>query len=126
MERALMRLVPFFISGACMNRLQDKLNELIEIWTEAGQWSEPDLSECVQFIVLEAVESLKASIWLDPPFVRNNPRAIDLLDLDKEVADTLFMCLYYFSLRGLSADEQVRAKLAEMHRKRMEAALANK
>lgn len=103
--------------------LQQYIQNLADEWTKLGQWTDPSLSDCIDFIVEEAGEAHKARIrFLKPFYTRNNPQETTIQDVDEEVADTLIMCLRWFNLRQLDAGGQVLGKLAEMDRKRREAA----
>lgn len=105
-----------------LEQAQAYIQTLADDWTSLGQWTEPNLAECIDFIIEEAGEAHSAKIRLTAPhFTRNHCLPISIADVDEEVADCLVMCLRYFNIRGIAADGPVLAKLRRMDAKKRSA-----
>lgn len=102
-----------------LGEIQQHIARLADDWANLGQWTEPNLAECIDFIIEEAGEAHSAKIRLSSPhFTRNHIFPVSIADVDEEVADCLIMCIRYFNIRGRRADEAVLGKLARMDQKK--------
>jgi hypothetical protein len=88
-------------------------------WTRAGQWQDPNLGDCLDFMLTEVAEAIDKRLRLNPIYVRNNvapePSA---MDIGIEVFDAILMGCVALDLLNLDLREVARTKLGQMDRKR--------
>lgn len=100
-----------------MKDLQELVGKLTRKWAEAGQGVVPDQRDCLDYIATTAAKAIATRLRLQR-YVRNPPPQTSLADVDREVADTIFMCLVWFNLRGMNAVDKVMNRLSKMDRER--------
>jgi len=88
-------------------------------WIEAGQWQEPNLTDCLDFMATEVAEAIDKRLRMTRGYVRNSAEpAPSALDLGIEVFDAIMMGCIALDLLGLDLDEVARLKLEAMDRKK--------
>jgi hypothetical protein len=103
--------------------LQQLIREYRQGWRELGQWQEPDLADCLDFMATEVAEAIDKRLRTSPGYVRNHDEPQPLPeDIGVEVFDAIFMGCIALDLLGLDLEEVARAKLEAMDRKRRAAA----
>ncbi|MDX9833089.1 MAG: hypothetical protein RBU35_22665 [Anaerolineae bacterium] len=95
------------------------IQELVRLhrrkWTEAGQWQDPNLTDCLDFMATEVAEAIDKRLRRSPAYVRNNaePEPGDL-EMGVEIFDAIMMGCIALDLLGLDLGEVAAHKLHEM------------
>ena len=88
-------------------------------WTEANQWQDPNLTDCLDFMATEVAEAIDKRLRMSPAYVRNHaepePSAIEM---GIEIFDAIMMGCIALDLLGLELNEVARLKLERMDRKK--------
>ena len=103
--------------------LQGLIREYRQKWQAKGQWKDPDLADCLDFMITEVAEAIDIRLRLQPiGYVRNNPEqtAPDRYDMAIEVFDAIMMGCIALDLLGVDLEMVARDKLYSMDRKRQE------
>ena len=88
-------------------------------WIEAGQWREPNLTDCLDFMATEVAEAIDKRLRLSTGYVRNNKEAApSAMDIGIEVFDAIMMGCIALDLLELDLEDVAAAKLAAMDRKK--------
>jgi hypothetical protein len=88
-------------------------------WIEAGQWQDPNLADCLDFMATEVAEAIDKRLRTSAGYVRNHAEPVPSpLDLGTEVFDAIMMGCIALDLLGLDLDEVARLKLEAMDRKK--------
>lgn len=99
--------------------MQDTIRTHRNKWIEAGQWQEPNLADCLDFMATEVAEAIDKRLRMSRGYVRNSAEpAPTALELGVEVFDAIMMGCIALDLLGLDLDEVARLKLEAMDRKR--------
>ncbi len=99
--------------------IQDVIREHRTRWAQAGQWQEPDLTDCLDFMATEVAEAIDKRLRTSHGYVRNSAEpAPSALELGIEVFDAIMMGCIALDLLGLDLDEIARLKLEAMDRKK--------
>ena len=99
--------------------IQKLIRQHREKWTAAGQWNEPDLADCLDFMATEVAEAIDKRLRTSPRYVRNTKEAKpSQKDIGIEVFDAIMMGCIALDLLGLDLDAIAREKLAQMDAKR--------
>lgn len=99
--------------------IQDIIREHRNRWIEAGQWQDPNLTDCLDFMATEVAEAIEKRLRMSSAYVRNNAKpAPSALELGTEVFDAIMMGCIALDLLGLDLGEVARLKLEAMDRKR--------
>ena len=89
-----------------------------EKWIEAGQWQDPNLTDCLDFMATEVAEAIDKRLRMTSSYVRNSAEPTpSALDLGIEVFDAIMMGCIALDLLGLDLGEVARFKLEAMDRK---------
>jgi hypothetical protein len=100
--------------GEAMN-----LQELVRLhrrkWTEAGQWQDPNLTDCLDFMATEVAEAIDKRLRQSAAYTRNNAEPPpSALEMGVEVFDAIMMGCIALDLLGLDLEEVAATKLREM------------
>ena len=88
-------------------------------WAEAGQWQEPNLTDCLDFMATEVAEAIDKRLRMSRGYVRNSAEPPpSAMDIGTEVFDAIMMGCIALDLLGLDLDEVAQAKLEMMDRKK--------
>lgn len=99
--------------------IQDTIREHRKKWTAAGQWQDPNLTDCLDFMATEVAEAIDKRLRLTRDYVRNSAEpAPSALELGTEVFDAIMMGCIALDLLGLDLDKVARLKLEAMDRKK--------
>ncbi len=99
--------------------IQDIVRAHRQKWIEAGQWQEPDLADCLDFMATEVAEAIDKRLRLARGYVRNSAEpAPTPLEIGVEVFDAIMMGCIALDLLGLDLGEVARLKLEAMDRKK--------
>jgi hypothetical protein len=99
--------------------IQDIIRAHRKKWGEAGQWQDPDLTDCLDFMATEVAEAIDKRLRLSRGYVRNSAEpAPTPLEIGVEVFDAIMMGCIALDLLGLDLDEVAQLKLETMDRKR--------
>jgi hypothetical protein len=84
-------------------------------WIEAGQWQEPNLADCLDFMATEVAEAIDKRLRTSTGYVRNSaepqPTA---LEMGVEVFDAIMMGCIALDLLELDLEEVAALKLGRM------------
>ncbi len=84
-------------------------------WIEAGQWQEPNLTDCLDFMATEVAEAIDKRLRTSPGYVRNTSEGKPTaLEMGVEVFDAIMMGCIALDLLGLDLEEVAALKLAQM------------
>lgn len=99
--------------------IQHLVREHRQRWLEAGQWQEPNLADCLDFMATEVAEAIDKRLRTSPGYVRNSaePRPSPE-EIGVEVFDAIMMGCIALDLLGLDLDTIARRKLELMDRKK--------
>ncbi|MCL7455242.1 MAG: hypothetical protein M8467_19575 [Anaerolineae bacterium] len=99
--------------------IQDTIRQHRLKWIEAGQWQEPNLTDCLDFMATEVAEAIDKRLRLSAGYVRNNKEgAPSALDIGTEVFDAIMMGCIALDLLELDLEEVAALKLSAMDRKK--------
>jgi hypothetical protein len=99
--------------------LQTVIREHRKRWIEAGQWEEPNLTDCLDFMMTEVAEAIDKRLRLSAGYVRNNEKPIPSpQELGIEIFDAIMMGCIALDLLGLDLQEIGREKLGRMDQKK--------
>jgi len=99
------------------------LQEMVRLhrqkWTEAGQWQDPNLTDCLDFMATEVAEALDKRLRLSAAYVRNNAEPPpSFLEMGIEIFDAIMMGCIALDLLDLDLEEVAALKLHEMDAKK--------
>ena len=84
-------------------------------WIEAGQWREPNLTDCLDFMATEVAEAIDKRLRTSPGYVRNTAKdEPTALEMGIEIFDAIMMGCIALDLLGLDLEEVAALKLAQM------------
>ena len=99
--------------------LQTMIREHRGKWIEVGQWEEPDLTDCLDFMVTEVAEAIDKRLRMSAGYVRNHEEpAPSSKELGVEIFDAIMMGCIALDLLGLDLNEIAREKLGRMDQKK--------
>ncbi|MGD8604347.1 MAG: hypothetical protein PVF49_07230 [Anaerolineales bacterium] len=88
-------------------------------WIAADQWQEPDLTDCLDFMMTEVAEAIEKRLRMRPGYVRNNDEpAPSKEELGIEVFDAIMMGCIALDLLELDLEDIAATKLARMDNKK--------
>ena len=99
--------------------IQARVRRHRERWAEAGQWQEPDLADCLDFMATEVAEAIDKRLRQSGGYVRNShePRPT-ALEMGIEIFDAIMMGCIALDLLGLDLEEVAALKLGRMDEKK--------
>ena len=99
--------------------IQTKIRSHRQKWIAANQWQEPDLTDCLDFMMTEVAEAIEKRLRMRPGYVRNNDEpAPSHEELGIEVFDAIMMGCIALDLLDLDLDQIASTKLERMDRKK--------
>jgi hypothetical protein len=99
--------------------IQHLIRQHRQKWAAAGQWDDPDLTDCLDFMTTEVAEAIDKRLRTSPRYVRNTDKAKPSpKDIGIEVFDAIMMGCIALDILGLDLDAVAREKLALMDAKR--------
>ena len=99
--------------------IQHLVREHRQKWIEAGQWQEPNLADCLDFMATEVAEAIDKRLRTSPGYVRNTAQdEPTALEMGIEVFDAIMMGCIALDLLGLDLEAVAALKLAQMDRKK--------
>ena len=99
--------------------IQATIREHRKKWTEAGQWQDPNLTDCLDFMATEVAEAIDKRLRRSAGYVRNHEKRTPTAEeLGIEVFDAIMMGCIALDLLGLDLEEIARIKLQRMDRKK--------
>jgi hypothetical protein len=99
--------------------IQDTVRQHRQKWIEVGQWQEPNLTDCLDFMATEVAEAIDKRLRLSAGYVRNNKEsAPSAIDIGVEVFDAIMMGCIALDLLELDLEDVAALKLAAMDRKK--------
>ncbi len=100
--------------------IQTLARQYRERWVEAGQWQDPTLADCLDFMVTEVAEAIDKRLRMSGGYVRNSDKGRPgPVEVGREVFDAILMGCVALDLLGLDLETIARSKLEEMDKKRM-------
>lgn len=100
--------------------IQELVRQYRERWIAAGQWQDPTLADCLDFMVTEVAEAIDKRLRMTAAYVRNRDEGRpDSLEVGLEVFDAILMGCVALDLLDLDLETVARSKLDEMDTKRM-------
>jgi hypothetical protein len=95
--------------------IQDRVRKHRQAWIDAGQWQEPNLTDCLDFMATEVAEAIDKRLRMTAGYVRNTAQPVPAAeDLGIEVFDAIMMGCIALDLLGLDLDEIAATKLQMM------------
>ncbi|MDI7276007.1 MAG: hypothetical protein QME94_08500 [Anaerolineae bacterium] len=105
--------------------IQQLAREYRTRWQRAGQWQEPNLTDCLDFMATEVAEAIDKRLRTSPGYVRNHDEPPpSAAEIGVEVFDAILMGCIALDLLGLDLEEVARAKLEAMDRRKRAAPAA--
>jgi hypothetical protein len=99
--------------------IQAVVRQYRERWAAAGQWQDPTLADCLDFMVTEVAEAVDKRLRMSAGYVRNSDKGRPApIDVGLEVFDAILMGCVALDLLGLDLETIARTKLEQMDRKR--------
>lgn len=99
--------------------IQTLVREHRRRWAAAGQWQDPDLADCLDFMATEVAEAIDKRLRTSPGYVRNHAQPPPSAEeIGTEVFDAIMMGCIALDLLGLDLAEVAERKLERMDRKR--------
>jgi len=99
--------------------IQDTVREHRKKWIEADQWQDPNLTDCLDFMVTEVAEAIDKRLRMSVGYVRNNAEPTpSAVELGIEVFDAIMMGCIALDLLDLDLETIARMKLEKMDRKK--------
>jgi hypothetical protein len=95
--------------------LQALIRQHRQKWIKAGQWSDPNLTDCLDFMATEVAEAIDKRLRTAPQYTRNHTKPIpSAQEIGVEVFDAIMMGCLALDLLDLDLEEIARLKLEEM------------
>ena len=99
--------------------IQDLVRRHRQKWTAAGQWQDPNLADCLDFMATEVAEAIDKRLRQSAVYVRNNAESRPgSLEMGIEIFDAIMMGCIALDLLDLDLEEVATIKLREMDAKR--------
>jgi hypothetical protein len=99
--------------------IQELVRRHRQKWTAAGQWQDPNLTDCLDFMATEVAEAIDKRLRLSAAYVRNNAEPPpSSLELGIEILDAIMMGCIALDLLDLDLDEVAAIKLRQMDAKK--------
>jgi len=84
-----------------------------------GKWADPDIQDCLSYMLTEAGEAMDAYLRTKKQYTRNNPtKTTTNAKIAEEVFDTIMMGIIALDLLGEDLRETAEKKLSVMEAKR--------
>ncbi len=97
--------------------IQDTVRRHRRKWTEVNQWQDPNLADCLDFMVTEVAEAIDKRLRTSARYVRNHKEPKPSAeDIGVEVFDAIMMGCIALDLLGLELNAIARKKLEMMDR----------
>jgi hypothetical protein len=97
--------------------IQDTIRKHREKWIEVGQWKDPNLTDCLDFMATEVAEAIDKRLRLTAGYVRNHAEPEPSpTEIGVEVFDAIMMGCIALDLLGLDLDTIAAKKLETMDR----------
>ncbi len=98
--------------------LQQAIREHRRKWAEVGQWRDPNLTDCLDFMATEVAEAIDKRLRMTD-YVRNNKEPVpSAMDMGIEIFDAIMMGCIALDLLELDLETVARTKLEIMDRKK--------
>ncbi len=102
-----------------LSAIQTLVREHRRKWIDRGQWQDPNLTDCLDFMATEVAEAIDKRLRISPGYVRNHAEpAPSAEEIGTEVFDAIMMGCIALDLLGLDLGEVARKKLERMDRKK--------
>ena len=99
--------------------IQAVIREHRKKWIEAEQWEEPNLTDCLDFMVTEVAEAIDKRLRTSPGYVRNTKKpAPTAREIGIEVFDAIMMGCIALDILDLDLSEIAQEKLTLMDQKK--------
>jgi NTP pyrophosphatase (non-canonical NTP hydrolase) len=99
--------------------IQELVRQHRNKWIEVGQWQEPDLADCLDFMATEVAEAIDKRLRMSAGYVRNTSRPVPTAEeLGVEVFDAIMMGCIALDLLDLDLEEVAATKLQRMDEKK--------
>ena len=99
------------------------IQELVRLhrqkWSMAGQWQDPNLTDCLDFMATEVAEAIDKRLRLSAVYVRNNAEPpTSSLEMGIEIFDAIMMGCIALDLLDLDLEQVAAIKLHQMDAKK--------
>jgi hypothetical protein len=99
--------------------IQERVRLYRSKWIEAGQWQDPNLTDCLDFMATEVAEAIDSRLRMTAGYMRNTSQPTPTtVDIGIEVFDAIMMGCIALDLLGLDLDEIAAMKLQRMDEKK--------
>ena len=99
--------------------IQNKIRSHREKWIAADQWQDPNLTDCLDFMMTEVAEAIDKRLRMRSGYVRNNDEPVPSdEELGIEVFDAIMMGCIALDLLDLDLEQLAATKLDRMDRKK--------
>lgn len=90
-----------------------------DVWVKDGKWTNPNLSDCLDFMATEVAEAIDKRLRMSE-YYRNNPGPVVTEDdIAEEIWDAIMMGCIALTIMGKDLYTVMEDKLCEMHDKRI-------
>lgn len=100
-----------------MKREQSLLRKLVVLWKSHGGWSEPDLTDSIDFLATEVAEVIDARLRLTGDYVRQHGGQGSAHEIAQELGDVFLMAMVTCEILGVSAQDVFLSTLRKRCRK---------
>jgi hypothetical protein len=99
--------------------IQERIRSHRQRWAAIGQWQDPDLTDCLDFMATEVAEAIDKRLRTSDRYTRNTKQDIPTPEeIGTEVFDAIMMGCIALDLLNLDIEEVARTKLVQMDQKR--------
>ncbi|MDF1498999.1 MAG: hypothetical protein P1P76_00795 [Anaerolineales bacterium] len=99
--------------------LQERIRTHRNKWAGIGQWQDPDLTDCLDFMATEVAEAIDKRLRTSARYTRNTKKQVPTAEeIGTEVFDAIMMGCIALDLLGLDLETIAESKLELMDRKR--------
>ena len=99
--------------------IQERVRLHRQKWAEAGQWQDPNLVDCLDFMATEVAEAIDKRLRLSAAYTRNNAEPPpSALEMGIEIFDAIMMGCIALDLLDLDLEEVASIKLRQMDAKK--------
>ena len=100
--------------------IQELVRQYYQAWEENDQWAQPNLSDCLDFMVTEVAEAIDKRLRWNREYVRNHPSPWPITggDVADEIFDAIMMGCIALDILGFDLMDVATKKLKHMDEKR--------
>ena len=99
--------------------IQERVRAHRQKWIAAGQWQDPDLTDCLDFMATEVAEAIDKRLRTSERYTRNTKKRVPTpIEIGTEIFDAIMMGCIALDLLDLDLERIAEEKLTLMDDKR--------